>query len=106
MATISEEGLPKKPSPPKPKHGVGKGLMMMSSLVTQDPDCCLLTYKDYAVEMIGSIIKDKDVDPCAEEGTEELGLSGLFDFARVHPFLFFSLFIRFYSLIADGSPVL
>ena len=56
--------------------------------------------------MIGSIIKDKDVDPCAEQGTEELGSSGLFDFARVRPFLFFSLFIHFYSLIADGSPVL
>ena len=56
--------------------------------------------------MIGSIIKDKDVDPCTEQGTEELGSSGLFDFARVRPFLFFSLFIHFYSLIVDGSPVL
>ena len=89
MPTTSGEGLPKKSSPPKPKHRVGKGLMTTSGSVTQEPDCHLLTYKDYAVKMMGSIIKDKDVDPCAEQGTEELGSSGLFDLAWVRHFLFF-----------------
>ena len=60
------EKLPKKPSPLKPKHGAGKGLMTTSSPITQDPNCRLLTYKDYALEMVKSIIRDKDVDPCAE----------------------------------------
>ena len=60
------EKLPKKPSPPKPKHGTGKGLMTTSGPVAQDPDRRLLTYKDYALEMVKSIIRDKDVDPCAE----------------------------------------
>ena len=77
------EKLPKKPSPLKPKHGAGKGLMTTSSPITQDPNRRLLTYKDYALEMVKSIIKDKDVDPCAEQGTDDLGASGLFDLARV-----------------------
>ena len=56
------EKLPKKPSPPK--HGAGKGLMTTLGPVTQDSECRLLTHKDYAVEMLESIIKDKDVNPC------------------------------------------
>ena len=68
VSTTSGEGLPKKSLPPK--HGVGKGLMMTSGPVTQELDCRLLTHKDYTVEMMGSIIKDKDVDPCAEQRTE------------------------------------
>ena len=39
-------------------------------------------HKNYAIEMVGSIIRDKDVDPCAEEGTDELRASGLFDLLR------------------------
>ena len=58
--------LPKKPSPPKPSHGVGKGLMTTLGPVTQGLDCRLLTHKDYVVEVMESIIKDKGVDPCAE----------------------------------------
>ena len=54
---------------------------MMSGLVTQGSDCRLLTHKEYAVEMIESIIKDTDVDPYAKHMTEELGVSGLFDLA-------------------------
>jgi len=77
--------LPKKPSPPK--HGADKGLMTSSSPVTKGIDRRLLTHKDYAVEMMESIIKDQDVDPCTEQGTEELGSSGLFDLAWVCPFL-------------------
>ena len=89
--------LPKKLSSPKPSQRAGKGLMTTSSLVTQGPDHCLLTHKDYAVEVIESIIKDKDVDSYAEQMTEELGLSSLFYLAQVRLFLFPFFFI--YSLL-------
>jgi len=59
--------FPKKLSPSKPSYGAGKGLMMTSGPVTQGPDDRLLTHKDYIVEVIESIIKDKDVDPCADK---------------------------------------
>ena len=75
------EKLPMKPSPPQPKHGADKGLMTTLGLVVQDPDRCLLTHKDYALKMVEYIIRDKDVDPCAEQGTDKLGASGLFDLA-------------------------
>ena len=60
------EKLPMKPSPPQPKYGAGKGLMTTSGPVVQDSNRHLLTHKDYALEMMESIIRDKDVDPCAE----------------------------------------
>ena len=63
FSTPGEELL-KKPLPSK--HRAGKGLMMTSDPVTKGTDHCLLTHKDYAVEMIESIIKDQDVDPYAE----------------------------------------
>ena len=56
----------KKPSPPNLKHGPGKELMTTSDPATQDPERCLLTHKDYALEMMESIIRDKYMDPCAE----------------------------------------
>ena len=59
------EKQPKKPSPPKSSRGTGKCLMMASGPVTQGT-CCLLTHKGYAVKMVESIIKETDVDPCAE----------------------------------------
>lgn len=40
--------------------------------------------------MIESIIKDTDLDPCAEKMMEKLGASGLFDLSRVHTFFKFS----------------
>ena len=84
----------KKPMPSKPSHGAGKGLRTTSGPVVQGLDHRLLMHKDYAVEMVESIIKDKDVDLCAEQGTEELGASGLFDLTRVHCCLhFFDSFI-------------
>ena len=74
----------KKLTPPKPSHRASKGLITTSGPVAQGPNRRLLTHKDYTIEMMESIIRDKDVDPCAESGTEELGASGLFDLARVH----------------------
>ena len=87
------EKISKKLSPPK--HEAGKGLMMMPSPITQDSKRRLLTHKDYAVEMLESIIKEKDTDPCASQVIGELGDSGLFDLARVGIFYFF-----FYLLIS------
>ena len=57
-------------------------------------------HKGYAVEMVESIIKEMDLDPCAKQETKDLGLSGLFDLSRVCSFtrLFYSVV---YSL-ADG----
>ena len=71
--------------------------MTTSGPITEEPNHRLLTHKDYVVEVIESIIKDKDVDPCAEQRTEELGASGLFDLTRIRLFLFSFFFI--YSLL-------
>lgn len=43
----------------------------------------LLTHKENAVKMVKSIIKEKDLDPCAEQTTKDLGVSGLFDLSRI-----------------------
>ena len=74
---------PKQPSLLKPIHGAGKGLMTETNPVTQGAICHLLTHKEHVIEMIESIIKDKDLDPCAEQLIEDLGVSSLFDLARV-----------------------
>ncbi|XP_050257043.1 uncharacterized protein LOC126702398 [Quercus robur] len=71
-----------KSSPPKPNHGASKSLMTMTSPVTQGTIRRLLTHKEHAVEMVKSIIKDTNLDPCAEQTTEELGASDLFDLSR------------------------
>lgn len=44
---------------------------------------CFITHKDYAVEMVDSIIKEPDLDPCAEQSSKDLGVSGLYDLSRV-----------------------
>ena len=97
VSVTPSDKLPKKLSPPKPSHRVGKKLITTSGLVTQGPNRRLFTYKDYAVEVIESIIKDKDVDPCVEQMMEELKASGLFGLSQVHLFLFPFFFI--YSLL-------
>ena len=72
----------KKLTPLRIGHDVGKGLMTSLGPVAQGPDRRFPMHKNYAIEMVGSIIRDKDVDPCAEEGTDELRASGLFDLLR------------------------
>ena len=94
---------PKKSLPPKTSHGAGKGLMMAIGPVTQETICRLLTNKEHVVEMDESIIKDTDLDPCAEQTTKELEASSLFYLSRVRPFFKLS-FIVVYSL-ADGCLV-
>ena len=56
----------KQPSPLKPSYGVGKGLMMGKGLVAQGVVRHLLTHKEHAIEVVKSIIKETDLDPCAE----------------------------------------
>ena len=73
---------PKRKSPLKPSHGVGKGVMTSSSLVIEGP-YCLLTHKDYAVGEVGCFIKPTDIGPCDLLGTEDLRASALFDLTRV-----------------------
>ena len=101
--TVGDKSL-KKADAPKTGHNVNKGLMTSSGLVAQGPDRRLLTHKDYAIKMVGSIIRDKDVDPCVEQGTDKLGASGLFNLARVR----FPLRLTFLltCLVADGYRAL
>ena len=82
LSVTPREKQPKRPSPPKSSHGTGKGLMTSTGPVPQGTRC-LLTHKGYAVEMVESIIKETDVDPCAKQEMEDLGASGLFDLFRV-----------------------
>ena len=46
----------------------------------------LLTHKDYTVKTIQSIIKSRDVDPCAEELTKGLRAYAFFDLSQVRLF--------------------
>ena len=108
VTVTPRDKLLKKSLPPELSLGACKGLMKMSGPITQELDRRLLTHKDYAVEMVESIIKDKDVDLCAEEMTEELGASGLFDLAQVRFFLsFFPSFFSYLLLnMANGCSTL
>ena len=54
--------------------------------VAQGAVCRLLTHKDHAIEMVDSVIKKTDLDPCANQTTEDLMASGLFDLFRVCSF--------------------
>ena len=57
-------------------------------------------HKEHAVEMIESIIKETDLDPCVEQLTKDLGAPGLFDLAKVcfsHTLLYFV-----FSSLANG----
>ena len=73
---------PKRKSPLKPSHGVGKRVMTSSSLVIEGP-YCLLTHKNYTVGEVGSFVKPMDIEPCDLVGMEDLGASALFDITRV-----------------------
>ena len=79
---LAGDKKPKQPSPPKSSHITGKDLMTKTSPVTQGTHR-LLMHKGYIVEMVESIIKETDVDPCVEQETEDLGTLGLFDLSRV-----------------------
>ena len=96
----------KKSSLPKPSHGASKGLITATDPITQGIVRHLLTHKEYVVEMVESIIKETDLDPCAEQMTKDLGTSGLFDLSRVRYFLKLSstmLFIHWLTVVLISS---
>lgn len=43
----------------------------------------LITHNDYVVEMVDLINKEMDLDPCAEQSSEDLGASRLYDLSKV-----------------------
>ena len=56
---------------------------MGKDLIAQGAVLRLLTHKEYAVEIVDSIIKEMDLDPCVDQKIEDLGVLGLFDLSRV-----------------------
>ena len=79
---VTPGDVPSKRSSPKSSHGVGKGVMTSSGPIIEGPRC-LLTHKDYVVEEVEPLIKQTDLDPCAQLGTEDLGALAFFNIARV-----------------------
>ena len=58
----------------------------------------VLTHKDHVVEMFDSFIKEMDLDPCANQTTEDLGAFSLFDLSKVRSSQVLSL-CNFYSFV-------
>lgn len=89
----------KHPSPPKPSHGVGKGLMTGKGPVVPSTVRRLLTHKDHVIEMIDSIIKETNLDSCADQTTKDLG--GVWPFLLVQgTFLSSYLFMHFLFILS------
>ena len=76
------DGAAKEKSPFKPSHGAGKGVITSLGPVNEGP-CRLWTHKDYAIGEVRSFIKPTNIEPCDLLGTEDLGVSTLFDLTRV-----------------------
>ena len=80
---------------PPPHHWANKGLMSAQGPIIFGPIQRLVSHKEYAVEMVNSIIKDTDLDKCGEHGIKDLGVSSFFDLARISihrvyiPFFFY-----------------
>ena len=87
IVTILGDASPKGKSAFKPSHGAGKGAMTSSGPVLEGPSC-LLTHKAYAVGEVGSFVKPTDLESCDLVGTEDLGVSALFDITRVCLFFY------------------
>ena len=85
--TILGDASPKGKSALKPSHGAGKGAMTSSGPVLEGPSC-LLTHKAYVVGEVGSFVKPTDLESCDLVGTEDLGVSTLFDITRVCLFFY------------------
>ena len=91
---VKDDHLPKKgtnpsvggqqqKSLPPVHHEVGKGLMIGKGPIINGPIQRLVTHKDYAIEMVNSIIKETNLDPSGEQATKDLESSGLYDLSRV-----------------------
>ena len=70
----------------------------------------LVSHREYAVEMVNSIIKDTDLDKCGEHATKDLGVSSFFDLARIsihrvyfHFFSFISLHYNHCLFVGNGK---
>ena len=57
--------------------------MMVKGPIAQGVVHHLLMHMEHVVEMVESIIKETDLDPCAKQTTEDLGASCLFYLSRV-----------------------
>lgn len=51
--------------------------------VAPNPVHQLITHWDYVVKMVDLIIKETNLNPCAEQSSEDLGAFGLFDLSLV-----------------------
>ena len=80
---LIEEQQQKALSPIPPCHEAGKGLMTRKGPVALDPIQRLITHKDYVVEMVITIIKETDLDPCGGHILEDWGASGFYDLSNV-----------------------
>jgi len=85
--------------PPPPRHGVGKGLMTRKGPIAPSPVQRLVTHKDYAIEMVTSIIKEMDLDPSGEHSSEDFRASGLYNLSWVCPRHLKLYFTIFYILV-------
>ena len=85
--TILGDASPKGKSALKPSHGAGKGAMTSSGPVLEGPSC-LLTHKAYAVGEVGSFVMPTNLESYDLVGTEDLGVSALFDIIRVCLFFY------------------
>ena len=94
--TIPGDASPKGKSALKPSHGAGKGAMTSSGPVPKGPSC-LLTHKAYAIGEVGSFVKLTDLEPCDLVGTEDLGVSAIFDITSLC--LFFTSSVWFSLLL-------
>ena len=94
--TIPGDASSKGKSAFKPSHGAGKGAMTSSGPVPEGPSC-LLTHKAYAVGEVGSFVKPTNLESCDLVGTEDLGVSALFNITKVC--LLFTSSIWFYLLL-------
>ena len=73
--------------------------MLAHGPVVSGPIQRLVSHREYAVEMVNSIIKDTNLDKCGEHATKDLGVSSFFDLARIsiHP-VYFPFFFYFSPL--------
>ena len=85
--TILGDASMKGKSALKPSHGAGKGAMTSSGPVLEGLSC-LLTHKAYTVGEVGSFVKPMDLESCDLVGTEDLGVSTLFDITKVCLFFY------------------
>ena len=62
--------------------------MMGKGPINASPIERLVIHKDYAVEMVNSIIKETNLNPCGEHAYEDLEASGLYDLSKVRTHCF------------------